>query len=83
MWSTDPRERSAAIKSPLLLIAALGQGPKGPDREKLRKAYARQVERITDRKVAYAEDAKHFIVFDEPEWMWREMDTFGADKEPE
>ena len=32
-------------------------------------------------EVAVADDSRHFIMYDAPEWMWKKMDEFLAKSE--
>lgn len=75
LWTRDLRGEVAKIKSPVLLLGAPG---KGEGRAVTMKRYESQVARIADKKVVFAERASHFIMLDEPEWMWKQMDEFFA-----
>jgi pimeloyl-ACP methyl ester carboxylesterase len=77
LWTRDLRGEVGKIKAPVLLIAAPGSGE---PRTTTMKRYEDQVAKVADKKVVFAEKAKHFIMFDEPDWMWKQMDEFLAEK---
>jgi len=77
MMSRDLRDDVAKIKAPVLLVAApvaFGVVTK----EEARKRYLAQVEKISDKKVAVAAKSKHFVMIDEPEWLWQQVEEFAA-----
>ena len=74
--STDLREQVAAITSPVLLIAALGSIPQ-PMRPTAEQAYRAQVARIPGARVKIAM-TRHFIMLDDPAFLFAAMDEFLA-----
>jgi pimeloyl-ACP methyl ester carboxylesterase len=76
-WSRDLRDEVSKIKAPVLLVAVPGSDE---TRGATMKRYEDQVAKIGDKKVVLAERAKHFIMFDEPDWMWKQIDEFLAEK---
>jgi len=77
MSSRDLREKVAGIKSPVLVVAApvaFGIVTK----EEARKRYLAQVEKIPNKTVVIAEKSKHFVMFDEPEWLWQRIEEFAT-----
>ena len=75
--SRDLRAKSAGIKSPVLLIAA-PQGGGTVTKDQIAKRYLAQVEKIPNKTVVMAENSKHFVMYDQPEWMWQKMEEFLA-----
>lgn len=75
MMTTDLRDEVAAISRPLLLVMA-GGGMAGAARERIRSAYAGQIEAAPEGRVVVAEDARHFIMFDDPEFLHEAVDAF-------
>jgi pimeloyl-ACP methyl ester carboxylesterase len=76
VFATDLRESAAKIKSPVLLLAA-GADDQDPEARKvLEQSYRQQVARIPNAQVVVAEKAKHFIMMDDPEFLFRQMETF-------
>jgi pimeloyl-ACP methyl ester carboxylesterase len=78
----DLRPELGRIKAPVLLLgaSAKGAGPGGMDRDQLLKRYEAQVSAVPHHKVAVAENANHFIMYDAPEWMFGQIDAFLAEK---
>jgi hypothetical protein len=66
----------------VLLVGALGLATSDAMRQRLRAAYAAQLRRVPDHRVAFAERARHFVMLDEPDWLFRTIDEFlaGADR---
>ena len=76
MMSKDLRPKLAAIQSPVLLIGA-GNFGGAPDMLKEAQAkYEDQVSTIPHHKVVMAANAKHFIMFDDPKFLFQTMDAF-------
>jgi pimeloyl-ACP methyl ester carboxylesterase len=77
MMTTDLRETVAAIRTPVLLIGAAGSPA---------AAYEAQVAKVPDHRVVIAEHAKHFVMLDEPAFLFSTMDAFlsapAAGKKP-
>ncbi|MEM8509088.1 MAG: alpha/beta hydrolase [Bacteroidota bacterium] len=65
----DLREDVAKIKIPVIVLAATQ--PFGKDRVK--QTYQEQYKNLTDYKLRFAEGAAHFIMFDQPEWLLKEL----------
>lgn len=77
IMATDLRNDVAAISVPTLLIAALGGAPEAM-RPSMAKAYTAQVSRIKSARVVMAEKARHFIMFDDPAFLFSTLDEFLA-----
>jgi pimeloyl-ACP methyl ester carboxylesterase len=73
MMTTDLRETVAAIRTPVLLIGAAGSPA---------SAYEAQVTKIPDHRVVIAEHGRHFVMLDEPAFLFSTMDAFLAGKKP-
>ena len=54
---------------------------RGVTREQMEQSYASQLTLapVDLIKVVFAAKARHFIMYDEPEWLWAEIDHFLAD----
>lgn len=81
LMATDLRENVAAITVPTLLIGALGGAPE-PMRPTMAKSYAAQVSRVKTVRVVMAEKAQHFIMFDDPSFLFSTLDEFLASYRP-
>jgi N-formylmaleamate deformylase len=75
--TTDLRGEIAKITVPVLLIGALGSAP-APMRETFEKAYLAQVSRLPGARVKMAPKARHFIMFDDPSFLFAAFDEFFA-----
>ena len=71
----DVRADLAKVDAPALVLMTWGgQGP--VDRESVERALKPQFEHMKHWRFAVAPTARHFIMYDEPEWMFEEMDQF-------
>jgi pimeloyl-ACP methyl ester carboxylesterase len=78
MIEKDLRPDVGKIRAPFLLIGA--PTPMGAfTREKIIEAYSAQVEKIPNKKFAFAENSRHFIMYDQPQWLWQQMEEFLKD----
>ena len=67
MMTTDLRDAVASIRTPVLLVGAAGSPS---------ALYEAQVAKIPDHRVVMAEHAKHFVMLDEPGFLFSTMDKF-------
>lgn len=67
----DLREVLPAIKAPVLILAA-----SFPDREVIKKNYEKQYADLANKQFEMAPNSKHFIMFDEPTWLYNNINTF-------
>lgn len=70
MSTTDLRKDIANIKSPILVMASLF-GTK----EASEKIYNEQYALLKNKTIKVA-DSKHFIMYDQPQWFYNEIDAF-------
>jgi len=77
VMATDLRTEVEQITVPTLLIGALGAAPE-PMRPLMAKSYTAQVSRIKSARVVMAEKARHFIMFDDPAFLFSTLDEFLA-----
>jgi pimeloyl-ACP methyl ester carboxylesterase len=70
MSTTDLRQDIAKIKSPILVMASIF-GTK----EASEKVYNEQYALLKNKTIKVA-DSKHFIMYDQPEWFYNEIDLF-------
>lgn len=76
LMTTDLREKAASIKAPVLLLASVAIAPDPDQLTTMKAAYRRQVENVPEVKVSFTEKAKHFIMLDDPEWFFGEVEKF-------
>jgi pimeloyl-ACP methyl ester carboxylesterase len=74
LMTTDLRDDVAKIRTPLLLV---GAGKTLGDRTQ--QAYEKQVEKACDHRVVVATKAMHFVMFDDPVFLWSALDSFLAE----
>jgi len=72
--STDLRPALFAITAPTLVIAA-GQGH-DTDRDALTRLFAAQYAGLRGARLAIADRARHFVMLDDPAFLFSELDTF-------
>jgi len=77
MMTTDLRDEVSSIAAPALLVAALGGAPASMH-EAFRKAYESQVARIRRGQVVASTTARHFVMLDDPEFLFSAMNRFLA-----
>lgn len=78
MMTTDLRETVAAIRTPALLIGAADFAKDEAVRKQVAAAYEAQVAKVPDHQVVLAEHARHFIMLDDPAFLFAAMDRFLA-----
>jgi pimeloyl-ACP methyl ester carboxylesterase len=78
----DLRPDVGRIKSRVLHLAAYDKGmaASGATREMLAKRVESQLEKVPNHKLVVAEDSRHFIMYDAPDWLLKQMDEFLAAK---
>jgi N-formylmaleamate deformylase len=83
MLGKDLRKQIANIQVPVLVLAAFAEQPQYPqfNRQAVAAMYEDQYKKCATCRVRVAEGkTKHFIMYDNPDWMYREMDSFIAGK---
>ena len=76
--TTDLRDDVGRITSPVLLLAA-GAAAATPDaRARLQQSYETQVASIPDHRVVVADEARHFIMLDSPDFFHTTLTGFLA-----
>ena len=79
MNSKDLRKTISKIKIPVLVLAAYSKVPQYPQytRESVIEMYTDQYKACDKCTVHVATDkTKHFVMYDAPEWYYKEMDSF-------
>lgn len=77
LMSTDLRPTVAAITAPTLLIGASGAAPEAMQ-PAFKNAYEIQVAAVPGARVIMATKARHFIMFDDPAFLFAALDEFLA-----
>ena len=76
LMTTDLRDDVARIESPVLLMGAFGAMSSPEIRAVMEQSYRLQVSAIPVRQFVAAENARHFVMLDDPEFLWRTIETF-------
>jgi N-formylmaleamate deformylase len=75
--AADARPGLEKVKAPVLLIGAYsGDLEKMVKRDEYDKRMTDQISKATHHKLVVTTDAKHFIMYDQPKWLWEQMDAF-------
>ncbi len=77
MYTTDIRPQMKKIKAPVLVLGAWAAYQQyGTTRQAVENNYIDQCKDIQNVKIAIADEAYHFIFYDEPEWFFKQIDDF-------
>lgn len=79
MMTTDLRADVARITAPVLLLGATGGAPEAR-RPALEQGYAAQLARLPGARVKIASTARHFIMLDDPAFLYSALDAFLAER---
>ena len=82
MLTTDLRTQAKAIDVPVLLIGALGGVPDGMS-QAIRTAYEAQVAAVPHATVVFAERARHFVMLDDPSFLYGTLERFLTSTPPD
>lgn len=78
LLTTDLLPELARVKVPTLIIGTWIGLRQYMSREQVEKNFREQYASLAGYKFVMAEKAKHFVMFDEPEFLFEEMDNFLA-----
>jgi N-formylmaleamate deformylase len=77
MMTIDLRSDLSKIKAPVLVLCSWSASKAyGGSKEETQKDYTSYYKDVANCKVEVADKARHFIMFDEPEWFLNEVDAF-------
>jgi len=76
LMTTDLREPLKQVKTPLLLIAAQGAFTNENDRLNASALYQQQISHVTNAKLLVNSQVRHFIMWDDNEWLMTETNAF-------
>jgi len=82
LFSADLRDELAKIKSPALVLGAWIGYKQYTDHQHTEANLRRQYAKLTGADVRITDTAKHFIMWDDPDWMFAQMDRFLGIAEP-
>jgi pimeloyl-ACP methyl ester carboxylesterase len=78
MFTTDLRPELVRIKAPTLVIGTWVGLRQYATREQVEQNFRGQYARLAGYKFVMSEGARHFLTFDDPEFLFKEMDHFLA-----
>jgi len=78
LMTTDLRDDVARIKAPVLLIGNGAFATSPEMKTNVQASYEAQVAKVPDHKVLIAEKARHFIMLDDPAFLFSSLDDFLA-----
>jgi hypothetical protein len=77
LYSADLRDDLAKIKSRTLVLAAwIGDKDYGVTRQAVDGNVHAQYAQLANAQIAVTDTARHFVMWDDPSWMFAQMDTF-------
>jgi N-formylmaleamate deformylase len=79
LMSTDLRPDVKNIKSPVLLIGAAPSFGDPNTKKAVMSNYEYQIATIPNHKLVFVPDARHFVMLDQPEAFYKEVDAFLKD----
>jgi len=78
LMTTDLRNEVAKVRVPVLQFAAAGFAKTDKARADVLERYESQLAKVPDHKVSLARSALHFVMLDDPDFFFAEMDAFLA-----
>lgn len=81
MYAADLRDEIAKIKSPALVMGTWIGFKQYTDRARTEANLRAQYAKLAGARIEMTDTARHFVMWDDPEWMFKLMDEFlGASK---
>jgi len=74
--TTDLRPGLKSIQAPVLLIGSDAAAADDTEKAQAHKAYSAQIAAVPHHKLVFAPTARHFIQLDDPDFFYREIETF-------
>jgi pimeloyl-ACP methyl ester carboxylesterase len=78
MFTIDLQQEIAAIKSPTLVIGTWIGLKQYATREAVEGVFKSQYTKLANYEFALSDKAMHFVMYDDPEWLFEKMDRFLA-----
>ncbi len=76
LMATDLRQDVARITAPTLVLGAFGAYKAFAPRPAFEASYRAQYARLPGVQLEIADNARHFIMYDDPQWLFERMDAF-------
>jgi pimeloyl-ACP methyl ester carboxylesterase len=77
---TDLRPGLGKIASPALVMGSWAGMKQFATREQIEETFRKQYAGLADVRVVLSENGKHFLMYDDPAWMFGEMEAFLTPK---
>lgn len=78
LFTIDLRPDLVRIKAPTLVVGTWVGLKQYATKEQVERTFQTQYASLTGYKLVMSDKAKHFVMFDDPEFLFREMDAFLA-----
>jgi pimeloyl-ACP methyl ester carboxylesterase len=76
LFGGDLRDDLATIKSPTLVFGTWIGYRQYTDRARVEAGLRRQYAKLAGVQIEITDTARHFIMWDDPDWMFEQMDRF-------
>jgi N-formylmaleamate deformylase len=77
LQTTDLREQLTSIKTPTLILGAwIGFKDYGVTKEMVQKTFDLQYAKLNSKTIVLSDAGKHFLMYDDPQWLFNQMDKF-------
>lgn len=77
LYTTDLRAELGAIKVPVMVMASwIAYKPYGTTHESIEKSFNQQYKNLPDYRLVIYDEARHFIMWDDPEGFYAALDSF-------
>jgi len=80
LLSTDLRNKVSNISQPVLQLGAGGALPSAAMRPAVEALYQQQINKIPQATLVFNWQSRHFMMWDEPEWLLNQINQFLAEK---
>ncbi|MFC6222981.1 alpha/beta fold hydrolase [Hymenobacter artigasi] len=77
LYTTDLRPDLGRIRQPVLVLGAwAAYVPYGATKQSIRAVFAQQYARLPQARIEMSEAGRHFLMYDDPQWLLAQADTF-------
>jgi len=76
LMASDLRPQLAQVKAPTLVLGTWIAYKQYAPREAIEATFQQQYAKLAGVKIEMADHARHFIMYDDPDWMFERMDAF-------
>ena len=76
LMATDLRADLDRVKSPTLVLGSWIAYRQYAPRSAIEATYASQYRKLSGVKIEISDSGRHFLMYDDPQWMYQRMDAF-------